>query len=491
LIFIFPIKKLLSNKTDTNMDIKKIDCDHDYDDDDDVITDLQILIKQPSVSAKNQGLVECANLIVRLMRKAGITAKLLYLDNNLLQPVEDDIDPSSSSSSPPPIVYGEVRSKSNPNGRTILFYNHYDVQPIEPVELWNEDPFSGKVEGNFIFGRGSADDKGELITRIKAVEYYLSKKGDLPCNVKFIVEGEEEVGSTHLSKYLSLYKDKFKCDGVIWESGFIDTLGRPIISLGQKGILSIEIISKGPNKDVHSSLAVLIENPAWRLIRALDTLRDDKGKILVKDWYKEVRDFTYEELSFINKEQFDEDALKREYGIVNFLNNIEGIEVKKAFEGIPTCNISGLASGYSGKGSKTVIPSTAIARLDFRLVPDMIPQVQFTRLKEHLKEHGFDSGDINIRFLNGEPASRTPVNHPFVNIVKDAAMEVYGDVVINVSAAGTGPMYYFDKLLGVPCICIGGTDISNRSHSPNEYMKIDSLKKTITCISVILEKFAH
>jgi acetylornithine deacetylase/succinyl-diaminopimelate desuccinylase-like protein len=278
---------------------------------------------------------------------------------------------------------------------------------------------------------------------------------------------------------------------VIWESGFIDTIGRPVISLGQKGILSVEITSTGPNKDIHSSLAVLIENPAWRLVRVLNTLRDDKGKILVKNWYKEARDFTYEELSIINKEQFDEDALKKEYGITNFLNSMQGIDVKKAFEGMPTCNISGLASEYNGPGSKTVIPSIAVARIDFRLVPDMIPDVQFNRFKEHLREHSLDGSDISVRLLDGEPAARTPINHPFVNTVKGAAMEVYGDVVINVSAAGTGPMYYFDKMLGVPCICIGGTDISNRSHSPNEYIRIDSLNKTVRCIAIILEKYSH
>ncbi len=470
-----------------NSDIKKTDSDgYDYD----LITDLQTLIRQPSVSAKNQGLVDCANLVAQLMRKAGISAELLSIDNDLQKTMEDNNMDLFTPSLPPPVVYGEVKSKSNPNGKTILFYNHYDVQPIEPLELWSEDPFSGKVEGNYIFGRGSADDKGELIARIKAVENHLSRTSDVPCNIKFLVEGEEEIGSKHLTKYLSTYKDKFDCDGVIWESGFIDTIGRPIISLGQKGILSVEITSKGPNKDIHSSLAVLIENPAWRLVRVLNTLRDDKGKILVKDWCKEARDFTYEELCIINKEGFDEDALKKEYGIANFLNSMQGNDVKKAFEGMPTCNISGLASGYSGVGSKTIIPSIAVARIDFRLVPDMIPDVQFNRLKEHLRAHGFDS-DISIRLLDGEPAARTPINHPFVNTVKDAAMEVYGDVVINVSAAGTGPMYYFNKMLGVPCICIGGTDISNRSHSPNEYMRIDSLNKTVRCIAVILEKFSH
>jgi acetylornithine deacetylase/succinyl-diaminopimelate desuccinylase-like protein len=140
---------------------------------------------------------------------------------------------------------------------------------------------------------------------------------------------------------------------VIWESGFIDTAGRPIISLGQKGILTVEIISNGPNKDVHSSLAALVENPAWGLVRALNTLIDYKGKILVRDWCKEARDFTHEELTFIDKENFDEDALRKEYGVTNFLNNMQCLDVKKAFEGMPTCNISGLASGYTGTGSKT------------------------------------------------------------------------------------------------------------------------------------------
>jgi acetylornithine deacetylase/succinyl-diaminopimelate desuccinylase-like protein len=464
------------------------------DDGDDAITDLQTLIRQPSVSAKNQGLVSCAHVVVQIMRKAGIDSRLLYLDN-LLKAEEEDIAPAFPTS--PPLVYGEVRSKSNPNGKTILFYNHYDVQPVEPIELWDEDPFSGKVAGNFIFGRGSADDKGELITRIKAVEYYLKKTGDVPCNVKFIVEGEEEIGSIHLKKYLSLYRERFECDGVIWESGFVDASGRSIISLGQKGILSVEIISKGPSRDAHSGLAVLIENPAWKLVKILNSIRDDKGEILVKDWYEEVREFTIEELSFINKEPFDEEALKKEYGITKFLNNAKGIEVKKAFEGMPTCNISGLVSGYIGEGSKTVLPSIAIAKLDFRLVPDMIPEIQIKRLRKHINayrsqnndNYDHDDDDIEVKFLDGEPASRTPVHHPFVNIVKEAAVEVYGDVIINVSSAGTGPMYYFDKLLGVPSVCIGGSDISNRAHSPNEYMRIDSLNKTIKCIAVILKKF--
>jgi acetylornithine deacetylase/succinyl-diaminopimelate desuccinylase-like protein len=248
---------------------------------DDIIADLQLLIRQPSVSAVKQGLVECANVVASIMRKAGITTEIMHLYNKT-QGIDSESD--SDADVPPPLVHGEVKSKANPNGKTILFYNHYDVQPVDPIELWNADPFSGRVEDNYIYGRGAADDKGELITRIKVVEYYLKKTGDVPCNIKFLIEGEEEIGSLHLKEYLTVYKMKFECDAVIWEGGFVDSKERPVISLGQKGILSVELIAKGPSRDAHSSLAVLIDNPAWHLIRALNTIRDKNGRISINDW---------------------------------------------------------------------------------------------------------------------------------------------------------------------------------------------------------------
>src|ERR671926_664685 len=165
-----------------------------------LVSDLQTLIQCPSVSAKREGLVECAKILCDIMSKAGIKTEILYLYNN--NSGSDD-----KKDIPPPVVYGEVISKSNPNGPTILFYNHYDVQPEDPVDLWEADPFSGKVEGNYVFGRGSADDKGEMITRIKAVEYYLKKTGDVPINIKFMVEGEEEVGSVNVEQYLNRYRN--------------------------------------------------------------------------------------------------------------------------------------------------------------------------------------------------------------------------------------------------------------------------------------------
>jgi acetylornithine deacetylase/succinyl-diaminopimelate desuccinylase-like protein len=435
-----------------------------------LISDLQKLIQQPSISAKNLGLEECARLVVRIMGKAGIKAEILRLGRNI-----------------PPVVYGEVRSKKNPH-KTILFYNHYDVQPEEPLELWNDKPFSGKMRGNKIYGRGSADDKGELITRIKAVEAFIKTIGDVPCNIKFLVEGEEEIGSMHVEEYLKRYQKKMSCDGIIWEFGYVDEKDRPIISLGMKGLLYVELSVQESIRDAHSSLAVLIENPAWRLIGALKTLRDKNGLILIKDWYREVDNFTKEELGVIALEPFDEKSFKREYGIKRFVGNKKGLGIRKAVVGDPTCNIAGLSSGWEGPGAKTVLPSKALVKIDFRLVPKMDPLRQLSRLKRHLKDKGFD--DVQVQMIHGEAASRTKISDPFVKIVKKAADESFGTSIISVSSAGTGPMYSFSKVLKAPCISIGSTYVYARIHSPNEFARIDLLKKTTKCMCKIIKKFS-
>ncbi|MGB6463662.1 MAG: M20/M25/M40 family metallo-hydrolase [Nitrosotalea sp.] len=435
-----------------------------------LISDLQKLIQQPSISAKNLGLEECARLVVRIMGQSGIKAEILRLGRNI-----------------PPVVYGEVKSKKNPH-KTILFYNHYDVQPEEPLELWNDKPFSGKIRGNKIYGRGSADDKGELITRIKAVEAFIKTTGDVPCNIKFLVEGEEEIGSMHVEAYLKRYQKKMSCDGIIWEFGYVDEKDRPVISLGMKGLLYVELSVQESIRDAHSSLAVLIENPAWRLIGALKTLRDKNGLILIKDWYREVDNFTKEELGVIALEPFDEKSFKREYGIKRFVGDKKGIDIRKAVVGDPTCNIAGFSSGWEGPGAKTVLPSKALVKIDFRLVPKMDPLRQLSRLKRHLKDKGFE--DVKIQMIHGEAASRTKISDPFVKIVKKAADESFGTSIISVSSAGTGPMHSFSKVLKAPCISIGSTYVYARIHSPNEFARIDLLKKTTKCMCKIIKKFS-
>ncbi|MGI0006852.1 MAG: M20/M25/M40 family metallo-hydrolase [Nitrosotalea sp.] len=434
-----------------------------------LVSDLQKLIRQPSVSAKNLGLVECSRLIVQMMKKSGIHAELLYTKKGV-----------------PPAIYGEVKSKQN-SKKTLLFYNHYDVQPEEPLELWDDKPFSGKIIGKKIFGRGSADDKGELITRIKAVESFLKTTGDVPCNIKFFIEGEEEIGSVHIEDYLKKYQEKLSCDAVIWEFGYVDEQDRPVISLGMKGLLYVELSKIESIRDAHSSLAVIIENPAWRLVEALKTLRGIDGKVLIKDWYKEVDKFTREDLKIIASEPFDETSFKKEYGIKKFVDNKKGIAIKKALVGEPTCNIAGFTSGYEGPGAKTVLPSKALVKIDFRLIPKMDPKKQLIRLKNHLRQNGF--GDIKVTLIHGEAAARTVLSDPFVKTVKKAADDSFGKSILSVSSAGTGPMFSFVKFLHSPCIAIGSTYIFSRIHSPNEFARIDLLKKTTKCMCKIIRNF--
>jgi len=435
-----------------------------------LIKDLCVLIRQPSVSAKNQGIKKCASLVKNTLKKSGINAEILSMKDY------------------PPIVYGEVKSKKNPN-KTLLFYNHYDVQPVDPVELWDEDPFSGKIKGNKIYGRGSSDDKGELITRIRAVTSFLKVTGDVPCNVKFVIEGEEETGSAHIEEYLKKYRKKFSCDGVIWEFGHVDSKNRPIIDLGMKGLLYVELSLRESDMDAHSSLAVLIKNPAWRLVEALKTLRDSSGKILIKDWYKEVQQLDKSDIEILKSFPFDEKEFKKEYGIGGFLGNKTGLEIKKSLAAEPTCNIAGMVSGYYGEGAKTVLPAEARVKIDFRLVPNMNPSKQIMRLKRHLKTKGF--ADIKIKVYHGVAAARTNPKHPFVSDVTAAARKSFGKYLLSVSSAGTGPMHAFAHILKAPAIAVGSTYVFSRIHSPNEFTRIDLLKKATKCMCLILDNFAR
>ncbi|MGI9566809.1 MAG: M20/M25/M40 family metallo-hydrolase [Nitrosopumilus sp.] len=436
---------------------------------DDLISDLQTLIRQPSVSAQNQGIEQCAKLVKKLLKKSGIHSEILRLKKGVS-----------------PIVYGEIKSKQNP-AKTLMFYNHYDVQPAEPFDLWDDPPFSGVRKGNKIFGRGATDDKGELITRIKAVEASLNTTDDVPCNIKFVIEGEEETGSAHIENYLKKYRHKFSNDGIIWEFGYVDAKNRPIVGLGMKGLLFVELYVKESTRESHSSLAVLIKNPAWRLIDAVKTLRDPGGKILIKDWYKEVVPFTKKDLDLIDKEPFDPSVFKKEFGIQSFTGDKNVLDAKKALVGGATCNIAGISSGYAGEGAKTVIPSEATAKIDFRLIPKMNPKKQVMRLKKHLKSNGFD--DIKVRVFHGEAAARTDSSNPFVSQVKDAADKSFGNSILNVSNAGTGPMHPFVNILKSPCISIGSTYMFSRIHSPNEFARVDLLKKTTKCMYLIMKNF--
>ncbi|NOJ29044.1 MAG: acetylornithine deacetylase [Nitrososphaeraceae archaeon] len=430
--------------------------DYDFED---FIEDLRSLVKYSTTASRKDQLFQCAHQIDKLMNKSGLITKTLYLEDEII----------------PPIVYGEIKSKKNPDAKTLLFYNHYDVQPEDPIELWNSNPYELRVDGNYLYGRGVADDKGEFLTRLKAVEYMLKEYGDVPCNIKFLIEGEEESGGLHLEKYLTKYHNYISdSDLLIWENGLIDRDGRPVIQLGQKGILTVEINSyENQNIDSTTSKQESIRN----LVHTLSKIYDN-GKILIDGWYKDVKPLSEEELSTLYND-FDQNSIKEEYGISQFVNKMTDLyDINRSINSEPTCNIEGI---FYDNESTNVNHYSAMAKLDFRLVPDMIPEKQFLLLKKHLEDATLKN--LSISFINGVPPSKTSISNPYVDIVIKSARDSFGkEPIINISGAGTGPMYFFDKLLNIPSICVGGPYQYSNVHSPNEFVRIDFLKKTIQCM---------
>ena len=429
---------------------------------------LELLIQlasQPSVSATGQGIAECADLVKGLLDDLGASPKTYTVGEGS------------------PVVAGEIKSRKNPN-KTVLFYNHYDVQPPEPLELWETPPFTPTLREGSVYGRGVADDKGELVGRLKLTEAFLKVEGDLPCNFKFFFEGEEETGSVHLRQYLERYPEIFEADAVVWEFGNVDPKGRPNVTLGVKGILYVELTSRNAKRDLHSSYGAIVENPAWRLVGALNEIKK-ADRILVPGWYDEVRGFSEEELKAVREFPYEAESVKEDFGIAAFIGDMDGEDAKRALAGKPTATICGLNSGYTGMGSKTVLPSEASAKIDFRLVPDQDPEVLAGRLRKHLDERGFR--DVNVRYSEGERAKRTAPSDPIAVAAREAALDVYGlkpNVVV--SSAGTGPMYLFSA----PCVAIGGGHTFSNAHAPNENIRIDLFVKGMKWVAGTVDRFA-
>jgi len=435
----------------------------------DFIKDLIKLIKQPSVSAKDEGTEECAKLLQKMMSETGISTKILRGKKGN------------------PVVYGERKSKNS--SKTLLFYDHYDVQPPEPLEKWTHKPFGGEIANGKVYGRGASDNKGNIVSRLKAVQTFLEVTSDVPANIKFFVEGEEEIGSPHLEPIIKKHKDLFSADACIWEFGGTNRSGQPNLYLGLKGVLSVELRAKGATKDVHSANAPLIPNPAWRLIWALNHLKDAQENVLIKGFYENVLPPSPNEIKTLKNIPLEEEESRKELGLEKYLKNRSGLEALKALLYQPTCTINGLISGYTGKGSKTVLPHEATAKLDFRLVPNQDSGEIFGKLVRHLKKHGFE--DLEITKHGSTDPTRTPITDPFVKLVAKTAEKVYGKkVVIYPLSAASGPMHLFRRIMGYPVVSVGCSHPESNTHAPNENLKIDSFIKGTKFIATLISDFA-
>jgi acetylornithine deacetylase/succinyl-diaminopimelate desuccinylase-like protein len=431
--------------------------------------DLHRYLSLPTISAQATAIPETVKLVEKMLQETGGTANVLDgLGGN-------------------PVVYGFFPAGDNGDAdTTLLFYNHYDVQPPEPLDEWNTPPFQPTILNGHLYARGAADNKGDLIARLSAIKVLNSLEGGLPCNIKFLIEGEEEIGSPHLEPYLAKYQELFKADACIWEFGSKDEKDRVSMVAGVKGMAYLELTCTGADIDMHSSVGAYVDNAAWRLVQALASMKSKSNEITVKGFYDGIAEPTEEEKQAVQSLPFNEEAVTQLYGLKRPLITAEkgkDPRVSMVFE--PTMTICGLESGYSGPGAKTVLPKNAKAKLDCRLVPGQDPDHILECVQRHLIDHGFT--DIKAEMINGQKAYRSDFNHPFVHHVLDTANKVYeSDVILAPNSAGTGPMFIFGEQLNLPIVSTGVGWVGSKAHAPNESIRIKDFEQGVVHMAFML-----
>ena len=434
------------------------------------LAELKTYCAQPSVAAQNLGMEETAILTLEMLKSRGFSGKIYQTEGF-------------------PVVVAERKGVSD---KTLLIYNHYDVQPAEPLDLWTSPPFEPQERDGKVFGRGISDDKGHFTSRLFAIDALLDTYGELPCNIKFIIEGEEEIGSIHLPEFIKDHQGLLGADACVWEFGYVDHRNVPMQYLGLRGICYVELSIETASKDVHSGLGgSIFPNAAWRLVWALNTLKRQDERILLPGFYDDVVKPTERDINMLAALPPVTEEYKSRYGLKGFLKDYPdetALQTASVFE--PTCTICGLTSGYQGKGSKTVLPALASAKVDFRLVPNQKPKKVLEQLRAHLDKNGFQ--DINIEFLGGEPAARTDPDDPFVKLVVDTSEDAYGKPMQLVPlVGGSGPNYEFIHTLKVPVVSTGIGYPGTNAHAPDENIKIDFYLKGSKHIARIIKSFGE
>jgi acetylornithine deacetylase/succinyl-diaminopimelate desuccinylase-like protein len=431
---------------------------------------LKDFVRLPSVSAqgpKAKPIIQSANFVKHLFKNAGFNV------------LSDTIKDNS-------IIYAEY--PVYPTKPTLLFYNHYDVQPPDPLDEWMTAPFSPTIRQGKLFGRGVADNKGDLIARFSAVKSLIDKH-NLSVNIKFLIDGAEEIGSPGLSDFIHKYRSKLSADLCIWEFGRRNKEGCPELSLGVKGILYLELATCGANQDLHSSRGIIIPNPAWRLIWALSSLKNEHEQILIKGFYANCLKPTRTEMDILRPILLDEKATKQETGIKKFLLDLSGRALRKRYFYEPALNINGLTSGYQGKGHKTILPKQASAKIDFRLVPDQKPDDIIKKLRRHLDKQGFS--DVKIMSSHGYPPAKTSIKSAVVKkylaLFNNASRKVFGkEFITEPLSPASGPMYLFTDWLKIPCFSLGIAHHGSNIHAPNENIFLSDYHKCIRFIKHII-----
>ncbi|GGA22069.1 dipeptidase [Psychrobacillus lasiicapitis] len=380
-----------------------------------------------------------------------------------------------------PVVYADwLHAEGKP---TILVYGHYDVQPVDPLNLWESEPFEPEVRDNKLFARGASDDKGQVFMHVKAVEALLQTEGSLPVNVKFLIEGEEEVGSPNLEAYIEENKAKLAADVIVISDTGMQGPGQPAVCYGLRGLCGVQIDVKGAKGDLHSGLyGGGVQNSIHALVSVLDSFRDAEGTIQVEGFYENVRPLLDEEREAYRALGFDEEELKKEVGVDELFGE-KGFSHLERVWARPTLEVNGVFGGFSGEGIKTVLPSEAGAKITCRLVPDQDPDEIVAKLKEHIEKNKPTGVTVTVtEFDKGKPFI-TPFDHPAIQAAGRSYEKVYHVPTAYTRGGGSIPIVAaFDEILGLPVVLMGFGLSSENFHAPNEHFHLENFDQGLRVI---------
>jgi acetylornithine deacetylase/succinyl-diaminopimelate desuccinylase-like protein len=377
-----------------------------------------------------------------------------------------------------PIVTGEWMH-AGAEAPTVLVYCHYDVQPTDPLDEWIRPPFEPRHEDDRVYARGAGDDKGQLFMHLKAVEAWMSTAGRLPVNLRFFFEGDEEVGSEPVERFIAGNADLLEADVCVVSDGdTFDDEGTPAIGHGLRGIAYWEIRVHGPRHDVHSGqYGGGIDNPANVLVRMLASLTDGHGRVTMPGFYDRVRDLTAEERAAYAALPFDEDAWREESGVPAPMDGESGYTLLERLSARPTFDINGIWSGYTGEGAKTIIPAWAAAKISTRLVPDQDYREIERAIKEHLEAIAPPTVTADVRIIHGGAPAITPLDHPGIGPAARALEAGFGKAPLFQRSGGSVPVVAaLDAHLGLKTLMVGFANPTGNFHAPNEWMSLRNLR---------------